>query len=941
MIPKPNSCSGCPLFQDGQGFLQVEGTGAVPLMIVGESSGWHEKQESLPFRPNAPAGSVLHRIIQDKGKYNRSQFSIANMIFCQPFGDKLANTSYEYEAINHCRPNLDATIDRFKPKIILAIGHLPFKHLVGLTGKNTEISKVRGYVFPSSRYPGILVLPTFHSSFLRRGNIHLSGVLLYDFMKAVRIAQGKEEGFILYPFSSSSLDYKTEPRVEDALHFLQKVKDNPDLRIAYDIETDQSLGEEEDEIEEYGTEISQIQFSSGTNSGIALPWTEPFITIAKSILATSNPKCGHNVWDFDNPILLSAGANIQGRIDDSMWAFHHWQADLPRGLQGVASFYNFPFPWKHYASSNQAFYGIADVDSLHYIYNPLVKQLKDRGLWEGYERLVHNLKPILIKVQDRGLPINKEKQDSFRGEIEARQAELDSLFKELPSEFTSYHPTNGYVRLPKEINGIDQRIFVEKGRFATEEEIDREAIVAGYTRRKFPIEIEGNKVEVERWCKPLYFNANSSDQVSNYIKYKGDDALARKLAIKIAKEERKKDDEVKSKDNVSTSKSVLKALASKTGDVTYSYIIEYRELTKMGGTFLWEPKGDGRVHTTFGFATGSGQLTSRDYNIQQGPEHYTLAEKFKETIEAGEGRLLLKVDYRGYHNRMMGFLAEDEGYYRLASLDTHSYVTGHVVDYPDMSICLDLDDEYLGLFLSQIKKVYTKLRDDQVKHVVHGINFGLSEKGCYDRYGGDFNPSQEDVLRAWGTRKKKKPLEHNPKTGATYLQEEIEKQGKLKVRNLYLLLRELFPKIFKYQEQVLILASQQGFIDTPFGFRRWFPSASEPTYDRWGNLQGVKKGEQAEEALAFPVSNNAHCHLREGVIEADRAGLLDSLRMVNWVHDDLRFEIDQAGFEPDLMKLLTILERASNILQNKMGKFSCKADVQIGKNLKELRKWTL
>lgn len=936
LLQKPSQCKGCPLETLGQGFSEPEGVGSIPLLIVGESLGYNEMLEGLPFRPSAQAGSILHRVIQEKGKYNRSQFAFWNLCACHPPSDKLSGTSYEYEAVNHCRVYFDKVIERYKPKVILACGALPFKHLVGLTGKNTDISKVRGYVF-KSKYPDVLVVPTFHPSFIRRGNSNLINVLVWDFMKAVGIAQGKEESYIIDPINQYKLKpfgYLTNPSVEAAFNLLEYIKQNSSILISYDIETEKSQGVDEDELTEYGQNITQIQFSVSPNSGIAMPWIEPFITISKNILATINPKSGHNVWDFDNPILKKSDVIINGRIDDTMLMFHHWQADLPLNLQFVSSFYNFPFPWKHYAGSNLPFYGIADVDSVQYIMQSLPKQLKDRNLWDGYEKLVRELKPILIKVENRGLPINIKKQDEFRTHIELREKEIEKeLNKVIPESFIRYFPTRGYVREPKELVGVVQRFIISNNRLATEDEIEVEAKKIGLVKRDFNDE--------KRWCKEEYFNPESVDQVSDFIKHNKDTELAKKLAVKIAKDSRLKGDEHSNgKDNVSTSKTVLKNLAIKTGRKEYSLIVEHRELSKMAGTFLWKPSEDGRVHTHFGFRTGSGQLTSRDYNIQQGPEHYKLAEKFKETIEAGEGKVLIKVDYKAFFVRMLGFLAEDKSYYRLAQTDPHAFVTAHMVGFPRANECINYSDENLISYLNEVKKEHSLLRNTQAKRTVLGMGNGLSEKGCYERYKDDFNPSKEDVLSSWG-RKKKNPLDINPKSGASYLQEEIERRGKERTRNLYILLRKLFPSIFRYHEKILKEASEKGYIDTPFGFRRWFPAASEPTYDRYGNIQSIKKGEQAEEALAYPLANNSYCFLREGVIIADNEGILDRLGMVNWVHDDLRFEAEEENFKEDLMKLLTILERESTVLVNGLGKFSCKADVKIGKNLANMEEFKI
>lgn len=1353
MLDKPKTCEGCPLEEIGQGFSEPEGTGSIPLLIVGESLGYNEMIQGLPFRPDAAAGSILHRIIRERGKFDRSSLAMWNLIGCHPPGDHLAKTSYEYSAVNHCRVHFDKVIKKYNPKVILALGNLPFKHLTGLEGYNLGIQNVRGYVFKSQRYPGVLVVPSLHPSFVRRGNSQLMGVLLWDLMKGVNLAQGKlKEGkdYILDPLGSNyankthmfrdwHLSYNINPTEDQALWFLDNINQHPELLIAYDIETETSLGESEDELANYGTQITQIQFSISPNSGIAFPYRDPFIQISKDILSSPNNKAGHNVWDFDNPILERNGFKINGRIDDTMWMFHHFQADLPLGLQFVSSFFNFPFPWKHYAGSDIEFYGIADVDSVQWIMRELPNKLKSRGLWEGYNKYVHELKPILVSMQDRGLPINSKKQEEFSIEIDNRKIEIrKELDKIIPEEFIKYHPENGYVREPKEVEAAIRRFINGEVRFdGGDNLIDGRSMLTveqyvhlctGLVKRKFSndgkvistkkhkhtqvdnlsdkdlkaleaIGIYDFSPEIpsllqaeERWCKPLPFNPNSSDQVSNYIKYKDHEDLANRLMTKAMREARAKNEEEifgkKKKDNVSTSKKVLELLADKTGELEYKLFVEWRELTKMKGAFIkgWTPELDeckhcegkgniayatllsdrglterkmnvdinkcgycngsgksnyGRVHTTFTFRPASGQLSSRNPNCfsddteiltdkgwrefkllskddrvaqynpengyinfvkpinyikqtrneplvhiyteeqidllvtldhdcllknrkgqfkiykaneypedhtqvqaglyqggyklfskaqliliaalqadgsitpngsydfafskerkrerfltaltqegikykishrqregnrkpqqrfyisfqdipewwrdkkifgewvlqltegcfqfladeifnwdglherksnysskykinadwvqilqiltnrrakirrynykdyadswqvdvsqnrngslttnickelveydrdvycvevpthsivvrrngkvsitnqcQQGPKISTLAPKFRETIEARPGHLLVELDMKSYHAMMLGYLALDRDYMRLANLDIHSYLTSHMVQHPQRNECISWPDDKLKEFLSSIKSQHKRIRDDQAKHAILGIGFGLSEKGCYERYKEDFNPKQSEILDNWGTRKRNKPMDINPRTSITYLQEEIERIGFKRVKDIYKLLRSLFPKVFKWQEKTIVQADSVGYIQTPYGFRRWFNAASEKKYDRFGNLLGTKKGEEAEKALAYPVSNNAHIHMRETMLLLEQDGYLEKYRLCNMIHDSLIFEPKENDIDDLVKNVVPIMQRTSTILINEFGGFSCGVDGKVGRNMR-------
>jgi len=670
MLAKSPSCSGCPLETLGKGFSTPEGICSNGVLLVGESLGYQEMLAGLPFRPDAQAGSALQRAINMTSQ-TRSQFGFWNMVGCHPPGDQLGNTSWEYSAINHCKVHFDKVIEKYRPKVLLALGAIPFKHLVGM---EMSIQQVRGYVFRSSRYPDCLVLPTLHPSFVRRGNMKYLQLLLRDIHKAMLLAQGKlkeGEDYLLDPFDANvpidgiggKLNYSTNPTVDEATAFSAGVEAYPDLLIAYDIETEKSIGESEDELEEYGSKITQIQFSLSRDSGIALPFTEPFLGIIKDILASPNPKCGHNIWRFDNPILRRAGFPVKGRLDDTMWMFHHLKADLPLGLQQVAQYYGFKFPWKHYAYGHLEFYGIADVDSVQLIMSKLPNELKQRGLYgeynqregiyKGYEGLVYSLNPILEQTSARGIPINRTKQEEFSREIDEEKSKIEKELEPLiPKKLLKIHPPNGYVRIPKEVvKVIDDKynpIEGEAWRLGYERDEEYVKPLTGYSLRTFKVpppkniivektravgvselsftqqmeimEQEKNElIEVERWCKVLSFNPNSADQISNYIKHIGDEAKAKKAMTKLSKEKAVDSENggKKKKDNLKTSAEVLKRLYQETGNQVYKFILDYKGLTKMQGTYCggeYIPGEDGRLHSEFLFRPATLQLSSRKPN---------------------------------------------------------------------------------------------------------------------------------------------------------------------------------------------------------------------------------------------------------------------------------------------------------------------------------------
>jgi uracil-DNA glycosylase family 4 len=967
MLTKPIECIGCPLENIGRGFSIPEGIGSIPLLICGESLGYNEMLEGLPFRPNAQAGSILHRVI-NRARINRNSLAFWNMCGCQPPGDKLSGTYYEYSAINHCRIHFDRVIARYNPKIILALGGLPFKHLTGLSGHKLNITDIRGYVFQSTRYPNCLVIGSLHPSYIRRNNIHLMPLLMQDLLKAMYIAQDKDIPYILDPKTDTTLDYILHPTIEQIKDFYLQCRSNPYLPVALDVENPKSANVDEEEREMTDQTITQIQFSNRVGSGIAIKWNQDTYEIIKDICELSNPKVNHNLWLYDRLVLRKHGIELSGEQFDTQWMAHHHQADLPIGLQAVASwFHNVGrYAWKHLNGSDFELYGITDADNALGLYHALKEALEKRNLWgeynidhnryTGYYGLVQGFEPILIDMAKQGLLVNQSKQELFAQDIEQRKIDiLEELKRYISSSFVRFNKQEGYIREPKEVKNAKVKYMIEAGTTVIdvpEEYITRET---GFVLREFIIgkdlteeqeelirlgvTFNNKEVKIEkRWVKLLDFNPNSSDQISNYIKYNNHEDLARKLTIRIIKEYKNKEDveDKKGKDNVSTSKALLKKLGEKTGNKAYSLIVEYKELSKMKGTYIdgYKPREDGRIHTTYTFRPATMQTSSRNPNVQNSPQHSILAKRFKETIEAPEGYLFLKFDYKSYHAKMLGFLAEDKDYIRLSSIDPHSYVAAHMANLPEANECIVWDDNRLSTFLLKVKKEYKSLRDDQAKHAILGIGFLLTEVGCYERYKDDFNPKEEDILSTW-SRRRKNPYDINDRTDQTYLQQEIERIGKAKVKTLYDLLKRLFPQIFTWQTRTIMDADTKGYIQTLYGTRRWFLAASEIKYDKFGNVSDIKRGMQAEDAVAFPVACNAFCHLREGLIIMEQKGLLRKYRLNNMVHDDIRFEVKEDMIKECIEEIKPILERKSTTLTNAsmLEGFWCQADVSIGKNL--------
>ncbi|HNQ73365.1 MAG TPA: uracil-DNA glycosylase [Verrucomicrobiota bacterium] len=133
------------------------------LMFVGEAPGADEDLAGEPFV--GKAGQLLTRIIETMG-LTRSTVYIANVLKCRPDtpGRTAGNRPPTEAEMATCLPYLERQIDLIKPRVLVALGAVALK---GLLGRAMPITKIRGHWM---EYRGIPLMPTFHPAYLLRTN---------------------------------------------------------------------------------------------------------------------------------------------------------------------------------------------------------------------------------------------------------------------------------------------------------------------------------------------------------------------------------------------------------------------------------------------------------------------------------------------------------------------------------------------------------------------------------------------------------------------------------------------------------------------------------------------------------------------------------------------------------------------------------------------------
>lgn len=485
----------------------------------------------------------------------------------------------------------------------------------------------------------------------------------------------------------------------------------------------------------------------------------------------------------------------------------------------------------------------------------------------GYYNHKFQLSFALDDLTERGLPVDRERQNKLREHVAKEESRLMAEVQLLAPE--ELKPHKYYKGMPKDLREkLKQLDLITKktGPLQYYEKYTELCIEMGYCSRESGGEL--------RLCKISDFNPNSHDQLVSYLKYKG---------YRVPKHIDTGRD--------TTGKEEMAQLIEETDDDLLKLAQKIKKLTKLGGTYAsgsWIPGPDGCVHGEFRYGTAIGQTSCGDPNIQQFPEHFDKNDEWiseimamvKGSIRALPGHKLVKVDARSAHARMQGFLAEDPDYYRLASLDLHSYTTGHYKNVAGAKDAINLSDDDLKVWLKGVKKEHEYVRNAMVKRITYLMQYG----GGADK--------AAVIL----------------KTSPVIIQELMD------------FIANLFPKSFKeYPKKVEAEMRKFPRLISPHGHCRWF----------WDH--------DLQQAIAFSVANPFHSHIQLALVRLFQQGVFSKFNAVNFSHDSLWLHPTIDLVEEGIAAVRAEFERPSDVLVNSLGPFWCSADAQVGDSLLEMK----
>lgn len=401
----------------------VKGVGPkdAALMIIGEAPGAREIQEGQPFVGRS--GQTLSRWLQQAG-LRREECYLDNLMHVRPPGNNFG-AFYEDRSRTSPKPELvegvhrlKETINEIKPNAILSLGNEPLRWLTG----NRKISVWRGSILPTEFGK---VIPTYHPSYILRGQFALGSVCVWDVKKAAKesLIPEYEE-----PFEWDNLIIPNS--FEEALRWIERGMEAEYLSI--DLEA--TMGTRW--ISHFGFAFDwdhavSIRFYRGPGSSC---WdeeqeTELWFRIAELCGNPSRKIFQNSVYDI--PQLNRMGIHVENLWMDTMIAHVECYAELPKGLDFLTSIYtNIPYYYelKDEGSLGYTRYNCLDCLSTYRVAMGILQHMKKLQVDSHYFQVVHPSIEAAIYMQEKGLRCDEE----WRREERERLFEIrESLQKEL------------------------------------------------------------------------------------------------------------------------------------------------------------------------------------------------------------------------------------------------------------------------------------------------------------------------------------------------------------------------------------------------------------------------------------------------------------------------------------------------------------------------------
>lgn len=168
-------CTKCRLYEKRTNTVFGVGNANAEVMFIGEGPGADEDREGEPFV--GKAGKLMNQAFIGQG-IDREKIYIANIVKCRPPN----NRNPEKDEANACLDYLRNQVMIIKPKIIVLLGSIALKNILG---EQYGITSSRGKWIEKK---GIKYMPTFHPAALLRDDSKK-----IDFWKDIELVKKEAE----------------------------------------------------------------------------------------------------------------------------------------------------------------------------------------------------------------------------------------------------------------------------------------------------------------------------------------------------------------------------------------------------------------------------------------------------------------------------------------------------------------------------------------------------------------------------------------------------------------------------------------------------------------------------------------------------------------------------------------------------------------------------
>lgn len=381
----------------GEGYAPPDGPANAKIVLVGEALGQNEAREGKPFVGGS--GRILTSMLGKAG-IRRDSVRIDNAMRCRPPGNEIPRSfNPSICAKRHLLPDLAVT----KPNVIVAFGNHALKVLTGQAG----ITKRRGSITAS---PHGKVTATLHPAYIMRQQ-EMWSVVIADLRRAATESLTPDMPVI------PDQNFQLSPTVAELEEFANVAHTG---EVAVDIETT-IAGYSEESILCVGVSTGQrtmcIPFRKQGGSEY---WSDgdlpKAIQALNWILAGPSKKIFQNGF-FDVPILEGHGFTVSSWMFDTMLAHHLLYAELPHGLDFIASVHtNVPY-YKDDVKGYQGLVNLPDEQLRKYnckdclvtwlAAQDLKNDLEERHLVDYFNRMTMRLPRILMGMRRRGMYVDR------------------------------------------------------------------------------------------------------------------------------------------------------------------------------------------------------------------------------------------------------------------------------------------------------------------------------------------------------------------------------------------------------------------------------------------------------------------------------------------------------------------------------------------------------